>query len=163
MRLSFGHIAHIALSYRPCVFSHIALTLFSYRPCVFSHTGHIARSYRPWVLNHIAHIALSYRPCVFNHTAHIALSYRPCVLGRYGLFSGDNPQPRPETMFFNRVGSLFMPHNHHMAYPGDSRALMINVENRSKSATALVVRLIYLENAESENPEKKFCKKFYFF
>ena len=66
-------------------------------------------------------------------------------------------------MFSNRVGSLFMPHNHHMAYPGDSRALMINVENRSKSATALVVRLIYLENAESENPKKSFAKNSTFF
>ena len=46
-------------------------------------------------------------------------------------------------MFSDRVGSLFILYKHLMASHSDSRALGINVENQSKSATALVVRLIF--------------------
>ena len=55
-------------------------------------------------------------------------------------------------MFSDRVGSLFMLYNHHTARRSDTGPLEINVENLSKSATALVVRLIFRGDPQLKTP-----------
>ena len=56
-----------------------------------------------------------------------------------------------------------MPHNRPMAYRSDTRALEINVENRSKSATALIILKINEANHQSENPKNSVPKNSTFF